>query len=257
LFGHKFRGGGMTIDAVQDGARDGAGERAYARFMPRLRALYIDAIIMMVVAFAVLFVAVTLRSDNVARVLGFTIVVGWLLYEPLLVSLAGGTIGHRRTNLRVVDDRTHGNVSLLKAVGRSLVKAALGWVSFFTMLTTRRSQAIHDLLTGSTVQIRDQALAGPKLYIREQQDLASPALPSRTRRVLVIGLYVVASSALLLALLLLLLVSGVFSDRCISTDRCSLREELLSSALGLGWVATCVLWLWLGWRGRLFGCRAG
>jgi hypothetical protein len=75
--------------------------------------------------------------------------------------------------------------------------------------------------------------------------------------VLVIGGYVIASSALLFALFLLLLVNGFFSDRCISTDRCSLREELLSSALGLGWVATCVLWLWLGWRGRLFGCRAG
>jgi uncharacterized RDD family membrane protein YckC len=132
----------MTIDAMQDDAQGGVGERAYARFMPRLRALYIDAIIMMVVAFAVLFVAVRLRSDNIARVLGFTLVVSWLLYEPLLVSFAGGTIGHRRTNLRVVDDRTQGNVSLLKAIARSFVKAALGWVSFFTMFTTRRSQAI-------------------------------------------------------------------------------------------------------------------
>jgi uncharacterized RDD family membrane protein YckC len=247
----------MTIDAMQDSAQGGVGEPAYARFMPRLRALYIDAIIMMVVAFAVLFVAVTLRSDNIARVLGFTLVVSWLLYEPLLVSFAGGTIGHRRTNLRVVDDRTQGNVSLLKAIARSLVKAALGWVSFFTMLTTRRSQAIHDLLTRSTVQIRDQTLAGPKLYIREQQDPADPALPSRARRGLVIGVYVIVSSALFLALLLLPVVSDVFSDRCISTDRCSVREELLSSAFGLGWLATCVLWLWLGWRGRLFGCRAG
>ena len=73
-------------------SQDRAIAPAYARFMPRLRALYIDAIIMMVVAFGVLFVAVTLRSDNVARVLGFTIVVSWLLYEPLLVSFAGGTI---------------------------------------------------------------------------------------------------------------------------------------------------------------------
>jgi uncharacterized RDD family membrane protein YckC len=107
-------------------SQDRALAPAYARFMPRLRALYIDAIIMMVVAFGVLFVAVTLRSDNIARVLGFAIVVSWLLYEPLLVSFAGGTIGHRRTNLRVVDDRTQGNVGLLKSFARSIIKALLG-----------------------------------------------------------------------------------------------------------------------------------
>jgi hypothetical protein len=65
----------MTIEAVQDRAEGSTSQPGYARFMPRLRALYIDAIIVMVVAFGVLFVAVTLRSDNIARVLGFTIVV--------------------------------------------------------------------------------------------------------------------------------------------------------------------------------------
>jgi uncharacterized RDD family membrane protein YckC len=229
---------------------------AYARFMPRLRALYIDAIIMMVVAFGVLFVAVTLRSDNIARVLGFTIVVSWLLYEPLLVSFADGTIGHRRTNLRVVDDRTRGNIGLLKSFARTIIKAALGWVSFVTMLTTRRSQAMHDLATRSTVQIRDQAVAGPTLYIREQNDLENPALPSRTRRVLVIGAYVIASSVLFLALMAFLIQNGFVSDRCLSTDRCSVREDLWSYAGGLGWLVACLSSLWLGWRGRLFGCRA-
>jgi uncharacterized RDD family membrane protein YckC len=230
---------------------------AYARFMPRLRALYIDAIIMMVVGFGVLFVAVTLRSDNIARVLGFTIVVSWLLYEPLLVSFAGGTIGHRRTNLRIVDDRTQGNVGLLKSFARTIIKAALGWVSFITMLTTRRSQAMHDLLTRSTVQVRDLASAGPQLFVRDQNDLANPALPSWRRRALVIAAYVIASSVLSLALLALLIQGGFVSDRCLSTDRCSVREDLLSYAIGIGWLVSCVSWLWLGWRGRLFGCRAG
>jgi hypothetical protein len=31
------------------------------------------------------------------------------------VSLVGGTIGHNLSNLRVVDDRSHGNVSFLRA----------------------------------------------------------------------------------------------------------------------------------------------
>jgi len=238
-------------------SQDSVAAPAYARFMPRLRALYIDAIIMMVVAFGILFLAVMLRSDNVARVLGFTVVVSWLLYEPLLVSFAGGTIGHRRANLRVVDDRTQGNVGLLKSFARTIIKAALGWVSFITMLTTRRSQAMHDLATRSTVQIRDQAVAGSRLYIREQSELESAALPSRTRRVLVIGAYVMVASVLYLALAALLIQYGSVSDRCLSTDRCSLREDLWSYAAGLGWLAACLSSLWFGWRGRLFGCRAG
>jgi uncharacterized RDD family membrane protein YckC len=249
-------GDGMTIGAVQDSAEGSAGQPAYARFMPRLRALYIDAIIMMVVAFGILFVAVTLRSDNVARVLGFTIVVSWLLYEPLLVSFAGGTIGHRRTNLRVVDDRTQGNVGLLKSFARTVIKAALGWVSFVTMLTTRRSQAMHDLLTRSTVQVRDLSLAGPRLYVHERPDFAPAVMPSRMRRVLVIGAYVVAALVLLVVLELFLLQSSFVSDRCISTDRCTFREKMMSGMPVVVWLAVCVLSVGLGWRGRLFGCRA-
>jgi uncharacterized RDD family membrane protein YckC len=103
-------------------------EPAYARFWPRVRALYIDVIVLTVVMAAALVIAVSLKMDSVARLLGFTVAAFWLLYEPLLVSFAGGTIGHRRTNLRIVDNRTHGNVSFLKAVARVIhqVRARVG-----------------------------------------------------------------------------------------------------------------------------------
>jgi uncharacterized RDD family membrane protein YckC len=247
----------VTIEAVQDSAQAGAGQPAYARFMPRLRALYVDAIIIMVVAFGVLFVAVTLRSDDIARVLGFTIVVSWLLYEPLLVSFAGGTIGHRRTNLRVVDDRTRGNVGLLKSFARTIIKAVLGWVSFITMLTTRRSQAMHDLLTRSTVQVRDLASAGPKLYVHERQDFAPDVMPSRTRRALVIGAYVIGSFVLCLLLFVFLIQNGFVSDRCISADQCSQRDDMMIGWPLVAWLVVSLLCVGFGWRGRLFGCRAG
>ena len=229
---------------------------AYARFLPRLRALYIDAIIMMLVAFGVLFVAVTLRSDNIARVLGFTIVLSWLLYEPLLVSFAGGTIGHRRTNLRVVDDGTLGNVGLAKSFARTIIKAALGWVSFITMLTTRRSQAMHDLLTRSTVQVRDLASAGPKLYVHERRDFAPAAMPSRARRIVVIGAYVAGSFVLCSLLYIVLIQNGFISDRCISTGQCSRQDDIMMNGLVVAWLVICVLCVGFGWRARLFGCRA-
>jgi uncharacterized RDD family membrane protein YckC len=248
------RDGSMTV-ADADGGRGETFGPAYARFLPRLRALFIDSIVMMVVVFGVLMVAIIIRSDNIARVLGFTVAAVWLLYEPVLVSFAGGTIGHRRTNLRVVDERTRRNIGIIKSFARTVIKAALGWFSFLTMLTTRRSQAMHDLLTRSTVQVRDLSTAGPRLYIHEREEFASDTMPSRTRRVLVIGVYLLAALMLLVVLRDLVAQSGLISDLCVRASKCSQRENITVGIPAAGWLAGCLLCIVLGWRGRLFGCR--
>ena len=107
----------------------------------------------MLLLVTVLCVAISSDSDRIGRILGFAFLGIWLLYEPLLVSVTGSTIGHYATNLRVVDNRSHGNISFVKAVVRMIIKSALGLYSFITMATTSRYQAMHDLLTRSTVQI--------------------------------------------------------------------------------------------------------
>jgi uncharacterized RDD family membrane protein YckC len=230
-------------------------ESAYARFLPRLSALVIDGIIMVVVIFGALGIAVAARSESIARPLGFTVVAFWLLYEPLLVSFAGGTIGHRRINLRVVDNRTGGNISFLKAVARVVIKGPLGVVSFITMLTTRRSQAIHDLLTRSTVQVRDLARAAPSLYIRERRDDPGFVMPTRTRRALVIFIYVLGAFLMSVAALLGLMSSGIISARCADYGQCTTGENIISTSVGGAWLAVGLLGVVLGWRGRLYGCR--
>jgi uncharacterized RDD family membrane protein YckC len=234
-----------------------AGQAAYARFLPRLRALIVDWIIITVAMFAAIFIAAATRSDNLARPLGFSVAALWLLYEPLLVAFAGGTLGHRFGNLRVVDNATGGNVSFLKAVARTVIKAFLGIVSFVTMLTTRRSQAIHDLLTHSTVQIRDLSRAGPSLYVRERDEFANPALPSAGRRIAVILAYALVGSALFFGLMILALWAGLISGRCLQQDRCSSSDTVAKLVFNLGWFAMCGLILVFGWRGRLFGARRG
>jgi uncharacterized RDD family membrane protein YckC len=105
--------------------------QAYVRFTRRVQAVLVDTIIFMIILAAALAVAVSFASDNIARIVGFTVATTWLFYEPLLVSLTGGTIGHYLYNMRVVDDRC-GNVNFLKAVGRVLIKSLLGWYSFVT-----------------------------------------------------------------------------------------------------------------------------
>jgi uncharacterized RDD family membrane protein YckC len=93
----------------------------YGRFLRRFQAAIIDAIVIMVAIFGAVFIAITLNSEHLARTLGFSIAIGWLLYEPLLVALTGSTVGHYLCNLRVVDNKTGGNLNFFKAVLRTLL----------------------------------------------------------------------------------------------------------------------------------------
>jgi RDD family protein len=225
----------------------------YGRFLRRFQAAVIDGIVMVLSIFGAVFIAVTLNSEHLARTLGFSVAIGWLLYEPLLVSLTGSTVGHYFCNLRVVDNRTGGNINFFKAVLRTILKAVLGWLSFITMATTLRHQAIHDLATHSTVQIRNLAQASPHHYRAEQTELSSAAMPSRGRRLVVTGLYLIAVTAVFA--LVALAVEDRFSPACLNDDRCTRGEEIALSGMALSWFAVLVVFMVLGWRGRLFGAQ--
>src|SRR5262245_117683 len=95
----------------------------YARFSRRLRAMFVDWVLALVVMFGAVLVAVSIGNQMFSRGLAILVVLLFVLYEPLLVSRTGGTIGHWFTNLRVVDDRTGGNLSLRTAFIRAAIKA--------------------------------------------------------------------------------------------------------------------------------------
>src|SRR6185295_6149954 len=95
----------------------------YARFARRLQGVLIDSIILTLTLAIALLIAIALESEHVARVLGVILVISWLVYEPVLVSTTGGTIGHYLCNLRVVDNRHGGNIGFGKAIVRMAVKA--------------------------------------------------------------------------------------------------------------------------------------
>ena len=228
---------------------------AYARFSRRVRAVFIDWVILVLALVAALFVAVAVDSDKFSRELGFAVAALLLLYEPLLVWRTGSSVGHYLTNLRVVDNRTQGNVRFLKAIARQVIKTILGWYSFITMATTHRHQAVHDLLTGSTVQIRDLAKASSEDYVRERTVLSNRNLPSRAWRVMVILAYLLLLLVLMYVAVNGLILGGGLSGACVLHDRCSSSENLLLGFVGLIWFASFGLAIVQGWRGRLPGCR--
>jgi len=158
---HSHREPQQTPSRVDD--RDGHSDTPrslYATFPRRLNALSIDTLVLAVCSALVFTLGPMLQQLGPIRIALF---VSWwgllLLYEPLLVWQRGGTVGHLAMNLRVVNNRTGQNVSLLQAVARFWLKAFLGILSFFSMNFSRRHQAIHDIVTGSSVQIRDAAKA--------------------------------------------------------------------------------------------------
>jgi len=155
-----------------------AAPAAYARFSRRLRAVLIDTILFALVLYIGLLLIGSLEiADAQRRTFLLVIALGILMYEPTLVSVFGGTIGHRLANLRVVDDASGSNPTLLKAACRAVIKHLLGWLFFLSMAITRRHQAIHDLLTRSTVQIRDVSRAAGHHYLPERALAADGPVP--------------------------------------------------------------------------------
>jgi uncharacterized RDD family membrane protein YckC len=224
---------------------------AYATFGGRLRALVIDAAVFsLVVGATVLAADLTPNIPGTGRV-AVAVLLSWaVLYEPLMVWRFGWTVGHRLTNLRVVADDSRGRPSLARAFARYWIKGVLGLLSFLTMAATRRHQAVHDLLTGTTVQLRDRSKAGPGDFVTEASDIPPLGMPSPLRRAAVILLYVVGTY-----LVLTIVAAGVVSAECVMEDRCTSAENQLFGVLGACWIATAIGCLVAGWRGRLWGCR--
>lgn len=229
----------------------------YARFSRRLRGILVDWIIAIAVIYGAMLVAIALGNDNFSRALGLSVVLGLLLYEPVLVSVTGGTLGHYFNNLRVVDERSGGNVSFLKACARLVIKSLLGWYSFVILATTRRNQAIHDLLTRSTVQIRDPAKAHPGQYITERAAPAASGMPSRLRRVAIVCVYLLLLLIAFMIAVDMLLAVGVLSNGCLNNDDCSGGEWVAILVTSIALLVMLAAIIALGWKGRLFGARQG
>lgn len=227
----------------------------YARFSRRLRGMFIDWTITLIAIFGAMAIATSVRNDDVSRALGIAVVIVLALYEPVLVSRAGGTIGHYLTNLRVVDEGHGGNVGFLKAVARFIIKGLIGWYSFIVMAATRRNQAIHDLVTRSTVQIRDRAKASPGEFVTERVELMHASMPSRLRRIAVICTYLLFVVVVYLGVEDVVVRGSLLSPRCVNTDVCSPAEKAVMAVMGLSFLAICAVCIVLGWKAKLPGAR--
>jgi hypothetical protein len=160
--------------------------------------------------------------------------------------LTGGTIGHYLYNMRVVDDRG-GNVNFLKAVARVLINRCSAGTP---------SLPAHDLLTSSTVQIRDLAKAQPHHFRGRRETISPPGMPSLARRSAIIAAYLLSCFVLFSLAMASLAPVGLVSRQCIDGEPCSTAEFIVLTLLWVAWAGTSIWMGVAGWQSRLLGARA-
>ena len=140
-----------------DGFADGnapAGQLS-ARAAPRLQAYLRDFFVYMAAVVSCMLVAVAIATPIATQVSVVAGILFLLLYEPVCIWMAGGTIGHLSLNLRVARAKDLGPVSFWQALLRTVVKGLVGVWGFISIYFTRRCQGIHDLAAGTVVIPRD------------------------------------------------------------------------------------------------------
>jgi uncharacterized RDD family membrane protein YckC len=127
------------------------GETKYGEIIDRIKSAFYDMLVYVALIFLITNIFSTMENvPTAARVGAFVGIFG--LYEPLFISLFGGTIGHFANGLRVKrDGDISKNVSFPLAIVRYAVKMVLGIISLFTISSSMKSKAIHDIIGNSVV----------------------------------------------------------------------------------------------------------
>jgi uncharacterized RDD family membrane protein YckC len=140
----------------------------YSSIVRRVQAAFIDSLFLL---FSFIFAGVCIGylfpNAIFLKPVPFMII---LLYEPLALSIYGRTLGYRVMNQRVVRADNAGNLNLFTAFIRFFFKVFFGWLSLLWMLTTRRYQALHDMIVGSVVTVEDVDGEQPELIHGERKE---------------------------------------------------------------------------------------
>ncbi|MEP0264133.1 RDD family protein [Dokdonia sp.] len=122
----------------------------YAGLLDRIKAYTIDMILIIVLMYFFSEVTASFTEvPNYVRIILFSIL--FVFYDPLFVSISGGTVGHTFMDISVRQEvNSSKKISFPSALFRFIVKFLLGWLSFIT-IGSKKKKAIHDKAVGSVV----------------------------------------------------------------------------------------------------------
>ena len=222
----------------------------YPRLIKRVRAVLIDSVLLPVSIFSVLIVGDALGvTHSFAKAMLFVVPV--LVLDPVLVAFTGGTVGHHLMKIRITRLDGTGNINILAASVRFIVKVLLGWLSFVFVLTTKKHQAVHDLVARSLVVHKDaRGLPSYDVLSERERDTGRFVYPPAWRRTIVVIAY-----CILVYLSVSMVSLAATSADCIGRNRCSTTDAMIEIALSIIWLVATGWIVVRGWNGRLLGCR--
>lgn len=225
-------------------------DRYYPRLIRRIQAVLIDSLILPIAVISALYFSTALGVE--AGSLKIAVVVGVVFFlEPVLVSVTGGTIGHHINNLKIRRSGADKRLNIILASIRYVVKMILGLPSLAFVLISRRHQAIHDKLSNSVVVHKSLSGVPEHERIPERTRAAEQQGYTRKRRRIV----VILAFWFLFLLVVNIINYGLLSNACFLLNQCNETEhkiQVISTSL---WMASLIIFAFLGWTGRLYGCR--
>lgn len=126
-------------------------ERIFPDVSDRVKSLFIDNVFLI---FAMTVISsVFSKYENTPEFLKIiAFVTLFIIYDPLLTSLFGGTIGHKMIGLRVKSEQNEEkNIQFHFAILRYVLKVFLGIFSLLSVSSNPKKRAIHDLIASSVV----------------------------------------------------------------------------------------------------------
>lgn len=125
----------------------------FPTLLRRVQALFIDVIIILIIFLTSSFL-IDFAGGAPNWLRGVILISMIYLYDPILISSIGGTIGHHIMKLRVrnIYDPNK-NIFILNSIVRFSLKGLFGWLSFLTVTFNKRRRAIHDIASGSILII--------------------------------------------------------------------------------------------------------
>ena len=197
-------------------------QKIYPSVPRRIKASIIDLCVLIGLFLLILTVYKYVGTET--PFIGVIVFLVFFLYEPILVSINGRTVGHKVFGYRVVDSETIEKIHFLKAVARFVTKLVLGTFSLAWALFSKQQQSIHDIITKSIVissetpleEIKTQGLPAQPF----SQDQGDFILPSRKRRVFFTLLWLILLSLFIMSLEGGLKLSGCFGGIASSSTIC-------------------------------------
>lgn len=181
----------------------------------------------------------------------FIVLLPIFLFEPLLVTLTGGSPGHHLFKIKIRATSEDKKLPILKSIIRFVVKALLGFISLTLILFTKKHQALHDIASDSIVVLKspEKHTEDEKLKENVFQQIGYK-YPHIIKRIIVSLLYI-----FLLNLIVGISLVIFTSESCYADDICNKKEEIIQVVTGVFWIASSIVILIKGLKGTLYGVR--